>query len=122
MMTDYFVDQSFPLFVYFILSIVAYMTRKHWKVYLTKKYSLGMESLGSQKTEEISFYQALTAKQRKMIVNQEVHNRRLLGFKKVDNAVIDKIKNGQSKKVNKNRLIGLSSYNILDNHVYQVAF
>ncbi len=62
MMTDYFVDQSFPLFVYFILGFTAYLTREKWISYLTKKYSIGMESLGSQKTEEISFYQALTAK------------------------------------------------------------
>jgi hypothetical protein len=54
---------------------------------------MGLGSLGSIKTEEISFYEALTAKQRKMIVNSERHNRKLLNFKKVDNAVIDKIRN-----------------------------
>ena len=60
---------------------------------MAKNYGMGLGSLGSIKTEEISFYEALTAKQRKMIVNSERHNRKLLNFKKVDNAVIDKIRN-----------------------------
>jgi len=58
-----------------------------------------------------------------------VHNRRILGCKKIDNSVIDNIKNRgeltksrQTKKRSVMRLLGLSSYNILDNHKYQVAF
>lgn len=69
MMTDYFIDQSFPLFIFSIISIIAFMTKGSWIDYLTKKYGVGIEALGSVKTEEISFYESLTAKQRKMIVN-----------------------------------------------------
>ena len=89
---------------------------------------MGANYLKSIKTEEISFYQALTGKQRKMIVNSERHNREVLGLKKIDNAVIDKIinreklKGGNKKKKTKRRLIGLTSYNILENHQYQIAF
>ena len=89
---------------------------------------MGANYLKSIKTEEISFYQALTGKQRKMIVNSERHNREELGLKKIDNAVIDKIihreklKGINKKKKTKRRLIGLTSYNILDNHQYQIAF
>jgi hypothetical protein len=93
MMTDYFVDQSFPLFLFFVISFLAFITKVSWTGYLAKKYGMSTDSLGSLKTEEISFYEALTAKQRKMIVNSERHNRKLLNFKKIDNAVIDKIKN-----------------------------
>jgi hypothetical protein len=78
MMTNYFVDQSFPLFLFFIISFIAFITKGSWTEYLAKKYGMGKESLGSLKTEEISFYEALTGKQRKMIVNSERHNRKLL--------------------------------------------
>lgn len=126
MMTDYFVDQSFPLFFFFVISFVAFITKRSWTRYLAKKYGMGVGSLISVKTEEISFYEALTAKQRKMIVNSERHNRKLLNFKKVDNTVIDKIRKREQhkkdKKKTKKRLIGLASYNILDNHQYQIAF
>ena len=69
MMTNYFVDQSFPLFLFFVISFIAFITKESWTGYLAKKYGMGTDSLGSIKTEEISFYEALTSKQRKMIVN-----------------------------------------------------
>jgi hypothetical protein len=124
MMTNYFVDQSFPLFLFFIISFLAFITKGSWGEYLAKEYGMGTEPLGSLKTEEICFYDALTTKQRKMMVNSEKHNRKL--FKKIDNSVIEKIKNHRkvkgSQKRSKKRLIGLASYNILDNHQYQIAY
>ena len=62
MMTDYFIDQSYPLFVFAIISIIAFFTKESWTDYMTKKYGVDIEALGSVKTEEISFYEALTSK------------------------------------------------------------
>jgi hypothetical protein len=50
------------------LSTIAYLSKSYWLDKLKEKYSLGIEKLGSLKTEEISFYQALTEKQRKTLV------------------------------------------------------
>jgi hypothetical protein len=63
---DYFVDQSFPLFVFTILTLTMYVTRKIWFKWVTEKYSIGIESIG--KTEETSFYEALSHRQRKQLV------------------------------------------------------
>ena len=58
-----------------------------------------------------------------MIYSEEVHLRRHFGVKKVDNQVLRKIKNSGATKSDmkvksKKKLIGLASYDILENHDY----
>jgi hypothetical protein len=117
------IDQSFPLLVLLFIIIGLYSSRHFW--YKRARRYLGLDKIGSLKTEEMSFYEALSHKQRRMLVNEEVSNRKKLKFMKINNKTLDKLKDPKLARRDVTcgtHLIGAMTYQILDNPMYQTEF
>jgi hypothetical protein len=83
---------TIPLFSIFVLQVCLLLTRKYW-VKLAFKYLIGKEKLEDEgNQDQISFYESLTLRQRKWLIKDELATREKLGFKKLDDSTLMKLK------------------------------
>ena len=105
-----------PLLLLFIFLFANLFIEQLFKITFLKN------DLASQKNEDIKFVKVLSLLQRKDLINSEKLNREL-GFKKLDNEFLKKLQEAQKCRADcKTAIIGIHTYQILDNDHYQTKF
>ena len=91
-------DHSTPLFILFLVAVVAYLCR-YWWFQLARDY-IGLSQIEKlkTKTESVTFYEALHTSQRKWIKKQEEDLRAILGgVTKIDDITLQKLNDKRLK-------------------------
>jgi hypothetical protein len=112
-----------PLFLAFIFELLIVLTYPLWTQPVRK--ALGVGDLADDKTEQAYFYETLTNLQRECITREEYACREILGVTRISDRTLQRLNDSYTTVIGKGReteLIGIPTYDILDNPHFQDKF